>query len=174
MIENGQLAHGFPNSSFWSWNLSTLALDSFALAIVTTLLSSQAVALLFDVSLGIKQQNRINVADLHILHLVREASPLAIVANLFNNRILLRGRFRTACVPEESSRKEEDSLRKRTICKLLFLLILSPLLNIASVTLNVEKESSVTFSDAKFGGLSLGINEDLSIVEKHMPFTENC
>lgn len=174
MIRNGELVHDAAQSRFWSANFDSRVLDSLALAAITTIISYQAVSILFDLCLGWKPRLRIKVSDLQVLHLVRESSPLAVAANVFYNPILLARRFRINAQRLPTPTHPIVRLRFIVLVKLLFLFAISPIINTASVLMTVEKDKVVSIADAKFGGLSCGINDNLEIVKNYVPYSENC
>lgn len=172
MIRDGQLVHGLPRSSFWSWHFQSPVADYFSIAIVTTLISYQAVGLVFDLILGFRAPNVIKVSDIHILQLVRESSPLSITASVLNSQCLINSRLLGSFnkVAETLPTRHRKRPRLPVLLKLSILLVVAPVLNMVSVLLTAEKDVVVTFSDANFGGLSVGFNEDLSSVHEYIAF----
>lgn len=57
-------------------------------------------------------------------------------------------------------------------CKLVVLLIVAPLANLISIILTLEGDTDVSFADAHFGGVGVGINDDQSTAKLSNLFIE--
>lgn len=164
MIENGTLVYGREEPVLQAWELSADIPNVLLIAFLSTLLSYQATAIFFDLFLGIKQRRLACLSDLHTLLLVRQSSPLAVATNLFRKDWLTRQSFNLAPYGPPIAR-DPDHVRVPVAIKLLLLLSVAPLVNICAIVLTLEDDDVLTFEDARFGGIALGINDDFSVVE---------
>lgn len=93
MIQDGFLTHPSANPAFWHWEPSNPLLQAVLVAVLTTILSYQFTALIFDICLSLKPRGNAPLRDIHVLLIAEESSPLAASAALFHSPTLSRWRF---------------------------------------------------------------------------------
>lgn len=163
MIVNGTLTHPFAAQTFWTWESSSPVLHAFTVAILTTILSYQLAAAIFDLCVGLKPAGWVSIRNLYMQLLADEASPLAVAAALLRNPTLARWHFhgfRAEC-PNVLAVQDARPRQFPSIApKLLVLLLVAPVANLVAIVLSLERDSVVTFEDAKFGGVTFGVSFD--------------
>lgn len=173
MIRDGQIVYGAAVLPLYWWEFENTTLNALVIASLCTVLSYQVAASLPDILLGFKTKGTARVSDLHILLLTQQSSPLAVATNLLRNNWMTR-RYFLRQIPRASKVIREESKVKFKVCaKLLILLAVAPVANIGAVILTLENEKTLTFKDLSFGGLALGVNTDLSVVESEV-YSPRC
>lgn len=171
MIENRLITYATAPSRLLSFEFSSVTLTALVIAALTTLLSYQATALLYDLFLGLKPRHIAKVRNLHVLLLSRQSSLLAVFDSVLRDDRLTRLRFR---LPAKSFiLRDDQKIAPSVSFKLLFLLLVAPVFNILSIALTLETHETLTFAQAGFGGMALDFNPDLSVIDT-APFTEDC
>lgn len=124
--------------------------------------------------------------NFHTLLLSRRSSPIAILDALFRRDALTRLYFRRyhstdadvfassgKCIP-----RDDAEVRFVAMFLLLLLIVAAPIVNVFAVGLTLESESTLSFQDAGFGGLFLGVYKDaqgdMTDVLKRERVTEDC
>lgn len=171
MIRDGHIvygAYGATESPLFWWEFESTTLNALVIAVLTTILSYQVAASLLDLFLGFKAKGIARVSDLHILLLTQQSSPLAVATNLLRNN-WMTGRYFLGDIPRASNIiREERKVKFKVYAKFLILLAVAPVANITAVVLSLENEKTLTFGDLNFGGLALGVNTDLSVVNSEV------
>lgn len=161
MITDGFLTHGAAESVISTFQFTSPIVHAFLVAFLTTILSYQAASILIDLCLGLKKRGIARLTDLAILHFSDQGSVLAVCTALLNTRFLTRLRYhglfhQTTCTtPVDAG--ASTRLSPRVAAKLMALLLATPAINLAAVALSLERDQSLTFSEAQFGGIALGI-----------------
>lgn len=163
-VENSSITYPGNNPNFLSWSPSNPVLHALLLAAVTTILSYQVTALFFDVLLGYKKSGQVSVSDLITMRLAEDANPLAIFANMLRNRRAMRFRMHRLnglCLEGSERSTVEPAHHQRArptvVTKFIVLVIVAPLANLTTVILGLERDSDLSFRQANFGGIALGI-----------------
>lgn len=158
MIIDGFISYPLLESPFFRWHPSNDLLHALLLATFSTILSYQVTALIFDFFLGYKKIGKVSITDLITLRLAEDSNPFAIAANLSPNHAFSEWQMhgiRKTCPRQKHSRKP---VRPCVLAKFLTLLIIAPLVNLITVILNLERDTDITFKQAHFGGIALGLN----------------
>lgn len=168
MIVEGRLTYRSVDLSWLRWEFQNFAVNDFAVAAVTTILSYQTASLLFDIFLGVKRKNVTKARDIHTLLLLRKASPLAVCNNLLRKDWLTRIYYGRDLPKDTTIARDKHHIKNKVAIRLLFLLLVPPFINIVSVMSTLWSEQKLTFADAGFQGVALGVNKNLSLVETEM------
>lgn len=181
MQQDGRLDYGNGESALSFWQIDNIALNALVIAVLTTILSYQASSIIFDLLLGFKPRYQTAVANLQILLLVRRSSVLSVFKELFG-----RQHSDADCncdasfeepfpelAPEEHEPERPGRIKNSIALKLITLLLIAPIVNIASVILTLEHNKTLRFADTSFGAYALGVNEDYSY-SKTEKLTETC
>lgn len=163
-IRNNLIAYGAPALPWHAQEIDITVINALVIAVLTTLFSYQASAILTDVAFGFKRRSASRASDLHIALLTRRSTPLAILNNALRKDWLTRKYFHGDIPPDTAIVREEQGIRARVLLKLAFLLVIAPIANIAAVFLTGEAEKILSFKEAEFEGVGFGINKDLSVV----------
>lgn len=173
MIRNNSITHGSIESDLNSWHLDSFLLNALLIATLTTVLSYQVTAIIFDLFLGLKPRGEAKASSLHTILLTDESSPLSVAAAIFRKDALDRARFHRDIPPTTAIAREDSPISKKAVLTLIILLITAPLVNLLSVILTLEYDKRITFEAASFGGLALSITKDNTSVSKS-PFAGSC
>eukprot|EP00177_Eucheuma_denticulatum_P001819 GFKZ01003251.1.p1 GENE.GFKZ01003251.1~~GFKZ01003251.1.p1 ORF type:complete len:500 (+),score=51.47 GFKZ01003251.1:82-1500(+) len=163
-IRNNLIAYGAPALPWYAQEVNITVINALIIAILATLFSYQASALLTDVAFGFKRRGTSRASDLHIALLTRRSSPLAILNSALRWDWLTRKYYHGDIPPSTLIIREEQKIRIRVLVKLAFLLVVAPVTNTAAVFLTGEAEKILSFKEADFEGVGFGVNKDLSIV----------
>lgn len=147
-----------------SWRPSSPIMSTLLIALLTTTIAYQGKAIFFDLILGLKRRGSLLIRDLHIFVLSSESSALAVLDALLRNDWLTRRRLRGDVPTDTTIAREHTRIPFFTASKLLFLLLIGPVVNIVAISLTIETERDYSIRDAQLGALTLGVNEDLSSV----------
>lgn len=167
MIDNGVIS--LPSRDvLQTWQPSSSIISALLVATLTTLLSFHVAAAVTDVILGCKPRGhaRVSAMEAHLLR--HKASPLTLL------RALLPSSFHPGHNPSQDRSPNDDRARflsSRTVIKLLLLLVVSPMANIAAITLTLETDTILTFRDVNFVGAALGA---ALMPQKVEPVSESC
>lgn len=168
MIKDGAITYPGVRSTLQTWQPVDPVIYAILVATLTTILSYQATSLLFDLALGFKPRGNARVSDVGTLLLTEEASLPAACANLWDNSFIARWKFhgfRGHC-PRSDLHLENNHMRLGVFAKFLSLLVVAPLVNLLTIVLNIENDRFVSFEEAQFGGISFGVNDNLTAVLK--------
>lgn len=171
MIEDGKITYASEQSPLLSWEFSSVTLTALAIAALTTFLSYQTTALIYDLFLGIKPRGVTLIRNVHVLLLSRQSSLIAVLDAVMRRDWITRLRLRLPSGSVVS--RDEEKIRPLLSFKLLLLLVAAPLFNILSIAMTLETNETLTFAQAGFGGLALDFNLDFSVVDTE-PFVETC
>lgn len=166
MIEDGKITYPGADSVLLNWQPGNVLIKEFAVAVLTTLLVYQLTAIFFDVFLRSRQLGTVKISDIASFIAAEETSIRSIVANLGCDWRIARWKYhgvRGQCSVEKYARKP---VPLGALLKLIFLIVIIPLINIGGVLLNLENEFRFTFSDVNFGGLAVATNFDSSQVRE--------
>lgn len=172
MIRSDKLVYGGQDSKMWNWESDSIAFNAIAIAILTTLLSQQASRVLFDLLMGLKPRLQTARSNMQIMLLIQRASIVAIISSLFRN-------FQKPSVddlekcPSAAQLAPKNINRTGVTARLLVLIMIPPTANVASLLLMLEREKTIYFHETNFGGVALGINEDLRTVRTES-MTDAC
>lgn len=130
--------------------------------------------------LGCKSRQEARIHTFHALLLSRQSSPFAIFNALLRSDLLTRLYFRhclstkAGALPNDRAiPRDKARVKASSVCLLLVLLVTPPIMNMCLVGITVESKRVVSFREAKFGGLALGIVENGSKLRKQQ-MTEDC
>lgn len=173
MIRDHYITYNPPNAFLSLSDFSPPLLSTILLATLLTLLSYQTTSLLQDILFHSAHRHTLSLHKLHVYLLSRECSPLALLAHTLRSDTLTRLRLRRDIPPTTAIARDKGRVRAVTLALLSAALILAPAVNVASVALGLEWEAVVSFDEAAFGGIRLGLNEDLSVVHSR-EFVRGC
>lgn len=163
MIRNHSITYEAIESPLMAWRAGDPILHSLLVAFVTTVLSYQLTAIVFDLLVGFKPAGRALVTDLTTVILAQEPSLLSAAANMFQNVTLWRWRYKSQRldIPAMESQKAVITLPVRL--KFCILFCIAPILHLLAVVVSFETDSVMAFEDVKFGGIALGFNPNQSL-----------
>lgn len=173
MIRNSLIAYNRISNPFLLWEPSNPTLNALAVGILTTTLSLQALAIVFDFFLGLKSGRQASISDLHSLLIIRKTSPMAVFNNLLRKDWLTRKYYKGDIPKSTRILRDPEHIKMKIAAKLIFLLAAAPTINVLAVAVVLEKETLLSFQEAGFGGLGLGVNMDRSVAKSYM-ITESC
>lgn len=159
MIKDGFITYPGADSTLHNWRPQNAFLFEFSVAALTTVLVYQLTAIAFDLVLGLKKKGQVTVSDIAIFISGEDASLLSVIINLGCEWCFARWRahgFMGKC--SAHGRKQRPS-NHTGISKLVFILVLFPIVNIGGVLLNIEITSYYTFKDVGFRGVDVVLNE---------------
>lgn len=164
------LTHNSAESVLSTLQFSSPILHAILVSILISVLSHQAAAVVFDIALGFKRAGQAKASDLFIAHLPSQASIPALLTAIFDTQKFPWGRSEShksfSGTTDISSNSDDGHLQARLkrpsiarfpLFKLVLLIILVPVINLFTLLLSLETDNSLTFGDARFGGLALGI-----------------
>lgn len=154
------MSYGAPEDRLLAWEFENPQLSTLLTAFLATLLAIQLSALLSDLLLGIKTKNASTISDLHTTLLVKKSSPLAIASNLLRRDWLTRLYYGRGIPKSITVGRDPQRIKPAVAGKLLLLLAIAPLCNIAFVVLSLRTKTELTFKDVGFGGIGLSIFRD--------------
>ena len=163
MIVNGSLSYASKPTLFESWHPQNEFLHNVLLALITTIISFQACAIIIDLFFGCKPRGKTTTDDIQTLCLVRGSTPVSLMRNLFpktfhNTKRHLR---RIDNVPINNFACEiPTSIPAKVVIRLFFLMISIPLIHVILLVIVFERERNITFSDASFGGVGFAPSRD--------------
>lgn len=162
MIRNGAVSYQSKRHLLQSWRPESELIFILLTALISTLLSYQASSIILDVSFGLKRRGIANFSDIHIHHLVHRMSPQAVVRALFpkGDTKITSAAVREIGIDETASPANEK-IHVSIVLKLILLLFVAPVMNTISIFLTTEYDTTLTFSDAKFSGIRLGVKDNL-------------
>lgn len=164
MLDGNQLTYASAERPWYAWELESRYLNSFLVAVLVTIISYQATALVFDVLLGFKKRGEARVNAFHSLLLAWKSSPLAVSSSVFRKDWITRSYYKGHIPKGTSIAREEKRVTATTTGRLLVLLAVAPIANVLSVIMTLERTKEVTFAEAGFEGAVFGVNKDLSTV----------
>lgn len=164
MIINSTLTHGDFLSPLQSWRPSLQVINAFFIAALTTIFSYQLTASISDIALGWKDRCKATATNFQVKLLANEFSVLAILTALLRYDFLDRLRFRRIISKETQIDRIRSPIQWKTTVKLFLLLLIPQIVNLLAVVLTIERDEFFSFADAKFNGISLGINDDGSTI----------
>lgn len=167
MIRNGTITYDAFDSSLLTWRTEDPILHTFLVAVLTTIFAYQTTAIFCDVLVGFKPTGEAVITDLGSVLLAQESSILSAAVSVLHNVTLLRWRFpgfKCTCSDEG---REQSGINFLVRSKFIVLFLLTPVLSVISVVISLEGDSVVSFRDAHFGGIALGIADDDRIVNGH-------
>lgn len=163
MIRDSDLTYASSASLWYEYEFQNTSVNALAIAAAMTLISYQTTAIIFDLALGFKRKWLASVSKLHILLITRKATPRVEFNNLLQRDWLTRMYYWGDIPHGTHIEREKERIRVGTGLVLLFLLAVGPLVNIISVVLTLERESTLTFDQAGFGGVSFGVKPGLRV-----------
>lgn len=159
MIEGNFLTYPGAKTGF-KWQPENEILYAFLVTIFSTIIVFQATAIVFDLIFGMNERGKVRISDIGCLLLVEESSIFSWYSSLFPGSHLTAMKFHgfrargTTCSPESKN------TTTRALITFLVLLIASPAINIMGVILAVEHDTVVSFQEANFGGIAVGVNDE--------------
>lgn len=171
MIKDGRFAPGQIPFGFLYWRPQSDSINELLIALLLTILSYQLATVVIDLMLGWKKHGEAKMHDIHLQMLVLNFAPGAIVRALFPKT------FYSMKASHERGKDAVDDfpgmIQFSTIIKLLFLLFIIPLINMATIILSLERNVDFTVRQSNFGGVELGVDFDQKVT-KWQPLTEDC
>ena len=163
MIENGVLTYGAIQEGISSWRFHSDVLNEVVIAVLLSIISYQTVEMMLNLSFGLKARGQARLRDIQIMLLIRRSSFYAVLREILPWP--RRGKKVTWTEPaDDMSETDTDTGRRGftiyacVYAKLFCLLLAIPLVNVGSVVLSLERDNDLTFAEAKFGGLALGVD----------------
>lgn len=174
MFNNGSITYGATESVFGMWRPKSEILHALLVSALTTLLSFQVTDIMFDIFFGLKPHGRSKASNMQILRLARRNSPLAIFRNVFpyaenwnalvspQNQRHHEKQYVTDMHSDTSSSDNHPPTRLHSsrLFKLIFIVMVAPLANVMAISLTLERDSFLTFKEAEFGGLAMGLRPE--------------
>lgn len=157
MIRDDIITYGESESFMLSWAPGNPILNGVLVATFNTIISYQLTALIIDIGFSWKHRGKTKASDLLLLLLIRHSSPVQIYRALFKTTKNLE-------TTANKSKGPPNSLALTTIIKLAVLLLVAPIANIIAIFLALESDPYLTFSEAGFGGIALGVSENPTVV----------
>lgn len=161
--ENGTLTYTYKDSIFLSWVFENSTLNTVVIALLSTIISLQAAAIFFDLTLGFKTRGTFKVHDLHIFFLSCESFAGAILDATFRNDWITRKRLRGDVPKHATITRDPRKIRRRVCARLSLLLLIGPLLNIIIISMSIETNRVYTFREAGLGGLAFSIDQKFQV-----------
>ncbi|CAN8074814.1 unnamed protein product [Agarophyton chilense] len=174
MIRNNKLSYISVDRPWHSFEIQDTFLSSLVTSVFVTLISYQVAAILFSITLGLKKRNETKLNTFGIALLTRYlSSPLAVINSVSRLDWLTR-LYYWGDIPSDT-RISRDSARVkfRTSAVLLLLLVATPFIDTFLVGLVLARTNELTFEQAGFSGIGLGVEEELSVVET-IPYLSLC
>eukprot|EP00177_Eucheuma_denticulatum_P004460 GFKZ01008100.1.p1 GENE.GFKZ01008100.1~~GFKZ01008100.1.p1 ORF type:complete len:458 (+),score=45.41 GFKZ01008100.1:327-1700(+) len=165
MIENGRVTYPDINRTLSNYQPPSEVLNAFLVAMLTTILTYQLAAIIFDILLGLKAPGQTTASDMSTLILTEDSSLLSIMASLNISRTITRWKFygvRSSSDIECHASRHRIRISYKALFKFFVLLIAAPFASTLSVFLTIERDIPLTFADVRFGGIAFGLNENLS------------
>lgn len=153
MIKNNTLTDNLSSSPLQT--VPHPLLNAILVSTLTTLLVYQLTSILYDISLGLRAKQGTTASALHTVLLIEDASSLSICAAIFRNDRIDRWRFRPNLPEGVTIDRAPNRVSGKTVFRLLFLLLLTPIISVLAVVLTLEFDRSVTFEQAGMKGLAL-------------------
>lgn len=172
MIRDNALTYANVESPLTARELSSQLLNSLIVAFLLTIISYQATSLFLDLIFGLKPHHKTTLSTLHIYLLHLESAPLALLSSLTRYSPLTHIRHRTPR-PHGPIARTPGRISASTTLRLLFALFLAPIINVLTVLIALEHETTISFDGAGFGGVGIGIRDNLETV-KLRPFVDSC
>lgn len=170
MFEDGRISYPstpnawihteFTNVDGSGWPL----LNTFALALVSTIISYQLTSIVFDLFLGCKARASCRIQTIHTMLLIRKSSPLELLANTIREDILTKLVFKRVIRREAMAEisRDDASVSLPVLSRLFIMLAIAPMMNVLSVFLTMDqRETIMTFEDVGFTGVALDIDPKL-------------
>lgn len=165
MIEGKDITYPNIDSTFSNYQPPNELLNEFLVAMLTTVLTYQLAAIIFDVLLGFKTPGQATASDISTLILTEDSSLLSIMASLNISRTITRWKFhgfRSSRNTECHANHRNARISFAVLVKFFILLVAAPFASTLSVFLTIERDIPLTFADVGFGGIAFGLREDLS------------
>lgn len=155
---DGYLTYTNKDPAILSYSFDNGTLNTFVIALLSTIVALQGAAAIFDLTLGFKKRGTLRIHDLHVFLLSTGLSALAVVDPMFRIDWITRKRFRGDIPKDTNIDREKRKIQPIVYIRLFLLLFIGPVLNIIIISLSLEAYQSYTFRDAGFGGLAIGAN----------------
>lgn len=181
MIENGYITHGSTEPAIFTLQYTHSTIYEFLIAALTMFLSFQTGTVVLDLVLGLKKAGECRIADLAVLHLSDHASPLAMLSNIFPVSVWSRLRYRYLQELQTQATQQhrercciiDQPVSKCAIFKLGIIILFCTLANVFSIILAIEIDLPITFGQAQFGGVSLGVPSNNTKIRRER-FSKEC
>ena len=134
------------------------------MALLATVAAHQLIHLIFDLALGWKRARSVRKSSIHVQLLCDESSPLSVAAATFRRDELDFLRFRRILSSSVKIVRDSDRIHRIVLFQLFFLLLAGPLINLICILPTLEYNRTVTFAEAGFANVSLGINPNSSLI----------
>lgn len=116
-----------------------------------------------DLLFGFKTRRVASASTLQTLLLVRRSSPLAIFANLLRSDRLTRCYYARDIPSTTAIARDLEPIRIGSTLRLFILLLAGPLVSVASVILTLSNEETLSFSEAGFRGMGIGLSNPAAV-----------
>lgn len=176
MFEDGYVVPGEQLSRIHTWQFDDPVLHAFLVGTLATLLAYQGTALLIDLFLGWKKRGEVAVADLYTL-LRTEDLSFRLICQIFRKGSPVDSK---QLEKEEESKKDTESeendyrLKASSMIKLFVLLAGVPGINLLAIFLTLETDTTVSFREADFGGISYGVRPNGSGILQTRDVSADC
>lgn len=165
MIRDNHLTYAGVDSVFRNWRPKSDVLYEIIFSVLVTVFVYQLTKLFLELCLGQRRSGEISVSDLYI-YVIVSALTFSSVISFF--RSLFHSEQDTEQLSPSSSMSSDKSGRPaRMFTKLAMLLLAVPGIQILGVFLGVEGETDVSFKDVSFGGLAMGLTEEMPRIGEH-------
>lgn len=174
MINDNKLSYISVHRAWHSFEIPHTSLSSLVTSVLVTLISYQVASILFTITLGLKKRNETKLKNFGIALLTRYlSSPLAVMHSILRLDWLTRLYYNGDIPSNTRISRDPARVKFRTTAALLLLVVATPVFDTVLVALSLSRTSELTFEEAGFGGVQLGVDEKLDVVET-IPYVSLC
>lgn len=162
MIRNHRITYDSSLPFIYTWRPESDFLFAISVAVITTVLAYQTTGIVFDLLLGIKKKGVTCARDIQLLLLIQAVSLRPLIRSLFlptDNIPSLTKSTMENCERKTFLSKPQlrGTLAPRFLFRLIVGLLVAPIVSAIAIVLSLERDTDLTFAEAKFGGLAVGI-----------------
>lgn len=169
---DGQLTYGLWEDNAWNYQFENQFLHGFLVAILTTIISYQATALLLDAYVLPHHRGSARLSTLFCLLLAEDTRPLSVLSALFPTKPLISLTYNHP-LPPGALQTPPSRLRLTRVLLVLLFVLTAPLINLLAIIIGLETEWDITFEESQFGGMALGFNNSGPPI-RSIPITTMC
>ncbi|PXF45214.1 hypothetical protein BWQ96_05044 [Gracilariopsis chorda] len=174
MIRNNKLSYASVEREWYLFDISQTSLSSLVTSVLVTLISYQVASILFTITLGMKKRHETKLKNFGIVLLTRYlSSPLAVLNSILRVDWLTRLYYRGDIPRDTHISRDPASVHVRTASVLFLLVIAPPMIDTMLVALSLSRTNELTFEEAGFRGVLLGVDRGLNVVET-IPYVSLC
>lgn len=174
MIRDNKLSYTSVDQPWHVFEIPNTFFSSLVTSILVTAISYQVTSILFSVVLGLKKRDETKLKNFGIVLLARYlSSPLALMNSILRMDWLTRLYYYGDIPSDTRISRDPARVKVRTVISLIFLVVATPIFDTLLVALSLSRSSGVTFEEAGFRGVQLGVNEQLNVVET-IPYLSLC